>query len=55
MANKAIDQFFTISIYKGMINNEKELTMNFVRDINVKKHGLVTHYHLRMVMEKMSS
>ena len=33
MANKAIYQLHTRSIEKGLINNEKELTMTFVRDI----------------------
>ena len=34
MANKAIDNFRTVSIDKGKINNEKELTMSFVKGYN---------------------
>ena len=32
MAKKAINQLLTTSIEKGLIKNEKELTMNFVRE-----------------------
>ena len=35
IANKAITNLLTISIEKGLINNENELNMNFVRDIIV--------------------
>ena len=35
MANKAIDKLLMKSIEKGMINDEKELTMTLVRDIIV--------------------
>ena len=34
-AKNASDQLLTISIEKGLINNEKELTMNYVRNIIV--------------------
>ena len=54
MSDKAINQRPTISIEKDMIKNEKELTITFVRDVIVEK-GLVTHYHLKMVMEKETS
>ena len=54
MSNKKIDQFITRSIEKGLINNDKELTMNFVRYIIVGKIRLVTHYCFRMVMENKS-
>ena len=37
MANKPVDQLLTISIDKGLINNEKELPMTFVRDLIVGK------------------
>ena len=43
-----------IPIEKGLIKNEKELTMTFVRDIIVGEIRSMTHYHLRMVMEKNS-
>ena len=36
MANKAIDKLLMKSIEKGMINDEKELTMTLVRDIIVE-------------------
>ena len=49
---KAIYQVLTISIEKVLINNEKELTMTFVRDIIVEKKRLVTYYNLRRVMER---
>ena len=54
MANKEIDQLLTISIEKGLINNEKGITMTYVMHIIVEKRS-VTHYHCRMVMEKKSS
>ena len=38
MSNKTIDQFLTRSIEKGLINNDKELTMNFVRYIIIGKN-----------------
>ena len=38
MDNKVIYQLLTRSIDKGMIINEKELTMTFVRDIIVGKN-----------------
>ena len=38
MSNKSINQLLTISIGKGLINNEKELTMSFVRDTFVGKY-----------------
>ena len=37
MSDKAIDQSLTISIEKGLINNEKERTMHFVREIIIEK------------------
>ena len=55
MSNKAIDKLLTRSIEKGPINNEKELTMNFVRDLIFGNIRSVTHYHCRMVMEKKGS
>ena len=50
--NRAINQFLTRSIEKGLINNEKERTMTFVRDIIVGKIRLVTYCRFPMVMEK---
>ena len=55
MANKAMNQLITTSIDKGMIKNEEEHTINFVRDIIVGKIGSVTHYHYRRVLEKKTS
>ena len=55
MANKAINQLLTTSTEKGLTNNEKELTMTFVRDKIVGKICSVTHFHFQMVMEKKSS
>ena len=37
ISNKAINQLLTISVDKGLINNEKDLTIIFVRDIIVEK------------------
>ena len=37
ISNKVIDKLFPRSIDKGLINNKKELTMTFVRDIIVRK------------------
>ena len=54
MANKAMNQLITTSIDKGMIKNEEEHTINFVRDIIVG-FVLVTHYHCLMVIENKSS
>ena len=55
MSNKEIYLLHTRSVEKGLINNEKDLTMNFVRDIIVGKIRLVTHYHCRRVLEKKTS
>ena len=38
MANKAINKLLTTSIKKGLINNEKHLTMTFLRDKIVGKY-----------------
>ena len=37
MSNKAIHKLLTRSIEKGLIKNEKELTMNFFKGIIVRK------------------
>ena len=38
MANKEIHQMITTSIEKVLINNEKELTMTFEKDVIVEKY-----------------
>ena len=38
MANEAINKLFSASMEKSLINNEKELTTNFVRDKIVRKN-----------------
>ena len=55
MADKAINELLTRSKEKDMTNNEKDITMNFVREIIVKKKCFATHYHYWMFMEKNSS
>ena len=40
---------------EGSENNEKELTMTFVRDVIVEKKRSETQYRFRMVMENKSS
>ena len=39
MDNKAIYQLLTTSIEKGVINHEKELTINFVKGYNCWKNA----------------
>ena len=34
MANESINKLLTISIYKVLINNEKDITMTFVREFS---------------------
>ena len=48
---KVIYKLLMISIEKVLINNEKELTMTFVRDIIVEKKRLVTYYNFRKVLD----
>ena len=55
MANKAMNQFLERSIVKLLINNEKELTMNFVKGYNCWRKRLVAHYRFRIVMENKRS
>ena len=38
MANEAINKLLSASMEKGLINNEKELTVTFVRDKIVRKN-----------------
>ena len=56
MANEAINKLLSGPIEKGLIINEKELTVHFVRDKIVQKICSVTHFYCPMVMgEKNSS
>ena len=48
---KVIYKLLMISIEKVLINNEKDLTMTFVRDIIVEKKRLVTYYNFRKVLD----
>ena len=38
MANDAINKLLLVSIEKGLINNEKELTVTFVRGKSLEKY-----------------
>ena len=54
-ANEAINKLISASMEKGLIKNEKELSMTFVRDKIVGKICSVTHFYFRMVMGKNNS
>ena len=55
MANEAINKLLPASMEKGLINNEKEVTVTFVRGKNFGKICLVTHFYCQMVMRKKNS
>ena len=38
MASEAINKFLSASMEKGLINNEKDLTVTFVRDKKFRKN-----------------
>ena len=55
MANEAINKFLSASIEKGLINNEKELTVTFVRDKVVEINMFSDTIYCQMVMGKRNS
>ena len=55
MANEEINKLISASMEKGLIKNEKELSMTFMRDKIVGKICSVTHFYWRMVMGKKNS
>ena len=52
MSNEAINKFLLASMEKGLIQNEKELSMTFLRDKIAVNICLMTHFYCQMVMGK---
>ena len=55
MANESINKFLSASMEKGLIRNEKEFTVTFVRGKIFGKICSVTHFYCQMVMGKENS
>ena len=55
MAKDAINKLLLASIKKGLIKNEKDLTMTFVRNKDFGKNCSVTHFYCQMFMGKKIS
>ena len=55
MDNQKTNKLLSKSMEKGLIKNEKELSMTFVSDKIAGKICLVTHFYCRMVMGKKNS
>ena len=55
MANETINKLLSASMDKGLIKNEKDLTVTFVRDNFFEKICSVTQFYCRMVMGKNNS
>ena len=52
MADDTINKFLLASIKKGLIENEKDLTVTFVKNKDVGKFYSVTHFYCQMFMGK---